>query len=211
MKSIYEQVLGDDFRRLHPKLQEKFGLTSEMNRLAVSSGVMEEMTGGHPLLRPMFMLGARKHILFPERGKEIPFVLKNYAYRDEEGKECYAWERTFSFPENERRFDATMVYDEQKHCIVDYFGTERDFVSELDFEVLDGGGLRIISRKQYVILFGIRLPLPPLLQGHAVIDERYEESRDCIRIHVNVRNPLAGTLIHYRGSFRTEFVLKEGN
>ena len=34
-KSIYATVLGEDFQRLHPKIQERFGFDSKSNKRAI--------------------------------------------------------------------------------------------------------------------------------------------------------------------------------
>jgi len=210
VKSIYEQALGERFYRLHPKLQEKFGLTSEMNRTAIASGVMEEISGGHPLLRPCFILGTPMHIVFPERGKDIPFTLTNVAYRVAEGKEMFAWLREFHFPKAVRRFDAVMWYDGRRNVIIDAFGTQQNFVSVLHMDVREDGGIRIVSERQWLRIFGLNVPIPKPFRGEAEIHEWYNDEAEAFSVHVHVRNPLAGTLFEYRGSFKTEYVTQGG-
>jgi len=39
-RSIYEQALGDEFRQLHPRIQERFGFRSKDHRASVGTGVM---------------------------------------------------------------------------------------------------------------------------------------------------------------------------
>ena len=210
MKSIYEQALGEKFYRLHPKLQEKFGLTSAMNRTAVASGIMREISGGHPLIRPWFILGTRKHIVFPERGKHIPFTLTNVVYRDWHGKDMFAWLREFHFPKAVRHFDAVMWYDSRTNGIMDAFGTHQDFVSALHLDAREDGGIRIVSDRQWLRVFGFYVPIPKPFRGEAEIHEWYNDDAEEFSVHVRVRNPLVGTLFEYRGSFKTEYVAKGG-
>ncbi|MGE6258092.1 DUF4166 domain-containing protein [Heyndrickxia sporothermodurans] len=206
MKSIYEKVLGEEFHLLHPKLQEKFSLKSIDQRAIISKGVMEEIKGGFLFIRPLFMLGIKKRIFFPERGKNIPFTLENYAYQDSFGRECVAWARTFQFTKKNRHFDATMIFSEEKRNIVDYFGIAHDFVSDLDMKVMKNGSLRIKSTSQRIIWNERSIPLPKFLRGDAEINEWFDDGDKEFKIHVHVRNRLVGTLFEYYGGFRAEIV-----
>ncbi|MGL4523880.1 MAG: DUF4166 domain-containing protein, partial [Bacilli bacterium] len=118
MASIYERVLGEKFSSLHPQLQKKFGLRSDSKRAVVCTGVMDEIWGGKFLMRPFLMAGALKRLTFAERGKNIPFTLENYAYKNGNGNECVAWLRNFHFS-HVRHFDATMMRSEKDESIVD--------------------------------------------------------------------------------------------
>ena len=40
-----------------------------------------------------------------------------------------------------------------------------------------------------------------ILYGEAKIVESYDETLQCFRIHVQVRNPLIGSLFSYKGTF----------
>ena len=82
MPSIYERALGSDFEKLHPKIQQRFGFGSEDGVAAIGSGVMEEIWRGRIYTVPFLYLGAWRRIMFPETGRDIPFTIENYAYRD---------------------------------------------------------------------------------------------------------------------------------
>ena len=43
MTSIYEQALGSQFHKLHPKIQERFGFDSRDNVASIGEGIMEEI------------------------------------------------------------------------------------------------------------------------------------------------------------------------
>jgi hypothetical protein len=43
MTSIYERALGSEFKRLHPQIQRRFGLTSEGGLAAVGTGRMDRL------------------------------------------------------------------------------------------------------------------------------------------------------------------------
>jgi hypothetical protein len=46
MKSIYQEVLGSAFERLHPQVQRRFGFCSADGVVCIGTGVMEELWHG---------------------------------------------------------------------------------------------------------------------------------------------------------------------
>ena len=76
MTSIYQRALGADFDRLHPRIQERFGLTSAGGRASRGRGVMEEVWRGRFYTLPFLMVGTWRNIMFPERGREVPFEIE---------------------------------------------------------------------------------------------------------------------------------------
>lgn len=205
MKSIYEQAIGPDFQSLHPKLQQKFSLTSQQNVMARSVGVMDQIWGGAFFMRPVLHVLAKKHLTFKERGEKIPFVLENVAYQNQAGIECFAWLRTFQFPNVERHFDATMTYDPKLNKIVDYLGIDQDVISTIEYSVLENGGLKLTSNRLMIPYSHRFVQVPKLLNGTAEVTEWYDDACETFRIFVEVSNPYFGTIFGYEGSFVTEF------
>jgi len=52
MSSIYERVLGSDFRRLHPQIQSCFGFSSADGVASIGHGVMDEIWKGRFFTEP---------------------------------------------------------------------------------------------------------------------------------------------------------------
>lgn len=44
MVNIYERLLGDSYKKLHPKLQERYAITKENS--FIGEGEMDEIYGG---------------------------------------------------------------------------------------------------------------------------------------------------------------------
>ena len=80
MTSIYQQALGPEFERLHPKLQWRFGFSSADRVCHIGTGVMEEVWRGRAFTLPFLLLGSTRRVLFPSRGQMVPFTISNYAY-----------------------------------------------------------------------------------------------------------------------------------
>jgi hypothetical protein len=206
VRSIYRQALGPAFADLHPQIQTRFGFDSGDHVASIGEGVMHQIWHGSPLVVPFLRFGTHRHIMFPERGAEIPFRVENYAFRDEHGREFVTWIRTFRFPGVERRFDAYMAIGPDGRTMVDYFGTHGHFASELSLSVAEDGGMVFDSGGHAFLLGGRKLPCPETLAGRAHVTERYDEARGCFRISVQVTNPIIGPIFGYEGEFQAHRV-----
>jgi hypothetical protein len=205
MTSIYQRALGTEFNRLHPQIQRRFGFSSEDGIAARGSGVMERVWHGQPYTLPFLYLGAWRRIMFPEQARNVPFTIENYAYRDPFGRETVTWLRTFS-TRRTRRFDAYMVYSEQRRRIVDYLGTHQHLAVDLALSVDARGGLRLRSGAQRFYEARVGFTFPMRFSGVADVSEWYDDAAGEFRISVVVSNPLWGRLFGYDGRFQVEWL-----
>jgi hypothetical protein len=199
--SIYQEVLGDEFDRLHPRLQWRFRFSSADGVCQIGTGVMDEIWRGRAFTLPFLLIGSTRRVLFPSRGRDIPFTISNYAYVDSFGRETVTWARRFRMRRRYRAFDATMVRSHQRGLIVDYLGTHQHLAVDIHCSVDDEGALCLRTGQQrfYEGPIGFRFPL--LLSGVANVREWWDEGAQQFRIDVNVSNRLFGPLFGYRGSF----------
>ncbi len=200
MSSIYQMVLGTDFGRLHPQIQRRFGFSSQDEIASVGSGVMDEVWHGRFYTLPFLYLGAWRKIMFPERGRNIPFSVRNYAYRDRFDRETVTWIRTFEGTRR-RRFDAYMIYSDKRRAIVDYLGSHQHLAVDLDLSVDERGGLRIRSGQQRFYEGPLAFRFPMFFSGIADVCEWYDDAVKAFRIEVSVSNSTWGRLFGYRGTF----------
>ena len=205
MSSIYAQLLGSDFARLHPRIQERFGFGSADGVAAIGRGVMEELWHGRPYTLPFLHLGSWRRIMFPERGRDVPFTIENYAYRDRFGRETVTWIRTFQ-TRRPRRFDAYMIASAGRGRIVDYLGSHQHLAVDIDLAVDEQGGLRLTSGAQRFYEGPIALTFPLAFSGIAQVREWYDDALGKFRIDVAVRNRTWGPLFGYRGAFDVEWL-----
>lgn len=208
MISIYERALGSDFKRLHPRIQERFGLHSGSGKASVGTGVMETLWHGAAYTLPFLYVGTWRAIMFPEQGKNVPFTIQNYAYRDPLGRETVTWVRTFR-TQRPRRFDAYMIWSEERGCIVDYLGTHQHLAVDLEVSVAENGGIRIRSTEQRFYEGPLAFRFPLFFSGEAEVCEWYDDAASCFRISVNASNKRWGPLFGYTGSFQAEDVAPE--
>jgi hypothetical protein len=205
MRSIYREALGPEFDRLHPKIQQRFGFGSEDGIAAIGQGVMNRLWHGRAYTLPFLYLGTWRRIMFPEQGENVPFTVRNYAYRDRHGRETVTWIRTFQ-TRRIRRFDATMVYSRQRGCIVDYLGSHQHLAVDLHLSVdAATGGMRLRSGEQRFYEGPVGFRFPMLFSGIADVCEWYDEAAGRYRIDVDVANRWWGPLFGYSGTFDVEW------
>ncbi|MDQ0885132.1 hypothetical protein QFZ81_000220 [Paenibacillus sp. V4I9] len=206
MSSIYQKVLGVEFSQLHPNIQKRFGFSSSDGIAAIGRGTMDKVWYGKWFTLPFLYIGTWRNILFPQKGKNIPFTIHNYAYLDSFGRETVTWVRSFDFQNRVRKFDATMIYSEQRQKIIDYLGTHQHLAVEIDMSVADNGGIKLRSGNQYFYegLLGFRFPM--IASGYADVCEWYDDVEGTFRIDVQVHNKTFGPLFGYSGHFDVEYV-----
>jgi len=204
-KSIYQQVLGADFDRLHPKVQERFGIHSKSLKGAIGRGSMDRVWHGPLYTLPFLMIGTWRHIMFPEQGQNVPFTIENWAYLDSFGRETVTWLRSFRLGRG-RRFDAYMVRDPHRNLIVDYLGTHQHLAVDIHLSVAENGGLRLASGEQRFYEGRLGFKFPMLFSGVASVCEWFDDETGKHRIEVEVRNKLWGPLFGYSGAFDLEWV-----
>lgn len=201
MTSIYKTALGDEFDRLHPKMQWRFGFSSSDETCQIGTGIMDEVWRGPWWTLPFLLLGSTRRVLFPSRGRSVPFTISNYAYLDRFGRETVTWSRRFKFRRRLRSFDATMIYSKERETIVDYLGSHQHLAVDLDCWVDDDGAMCLRSGEQRFFEGPVAFRFPLLLSGVANVREWWDENDQCFRIDVHVANRLLGPLFGYRGSF----------
>jgi hypothetical protein len=204
MTSIYQAALGSDFGRLHPEVRRRFGFSSSDGVASIGRGVMEEVWHGPPYVLPFLYVGSFRSIMFPEKGRDVPFSVENYAYVDPLGRETVTWIRTFE-GRRRRRFDAYMIDSKKRGRVVDYLGTHQHLAVDIDLSVDHEGGLRLRSGAQRFYEGPVGFSFPMIFSGFADVREWFDETLGRFRIEVKVANGVWGPLFGYRGSFEVEW------
>ncbi|HWS72193.1 MAG TPA: DUF4166 domain-containing protein [Thermoanaerobaculia bacterium] len=204
MTSIYQRAMGAEFGKLHPEIRKRFGFGSEDGIASIGSGVMETIWRGPFWTLPFLYVGSVRRIMFPEHGHDVPFTIENYAYRDRFGRETVTWIRKFR-GRTPRRFDATMIFSEQRNRVVDYLGTHQHLAVDLDLHADAEGALCLRSGEQRFYEGPIAFRFPLLFSGVANVRESFDETAGRFRIDVEIANWRWGPLFGYRGAFDVEY------
>ena len=203
MTSIFAAALGDDFARLSPMMQKRFGIGIESGYACVGNGVMSRIRRGPWWVVPFLHFGKLRNILIPDVGENVPFTISNYPYLDPFGRETVTFVREYRVRSKPSRFDATMILSGGR--ILDYLGTHQHLAVDLDLTVEDDGSLHLTSDAQRFYEGPVAFRFPMLFSGRADLWEKYDEAADVYRIRMEVRNRVFGFLFGYEGEFTCEF------
>jgi hypothetical protein len=209
VRSIYEEALGERFKLLHPRIQERFGFCSKDRCASIGEGIMDKIWRGRFFTLPFLYVGSWRRIMFPERGTSVPFTIRNYAYIDALGRETVTWIRNFE-TRHPRRFDAYMIYSKERGCVVDYLGTHQHLAVDIDLSVDERGGVRLRSGAQRFYEGSIAFNFPLAFSGVADVCEWYDDGDGKFHIEVNVHNDVWGPLFGYSGSFQVKWLKLDG-
>jgi hypothetical protein len=202
--SVFARAMGEEFARLHPMLQRRFGVGLAAGYGCVGRGVMSRIRRGRWWTVPFLQLGRLRSILIPETGTDVPFTIENFPYLDPFGRETVTFVRHFRMPRAARRFDATMILGADGG-VVDYLGSHQHLAVDLELTAEPDGSLLLRSGAQrfYEGPLGFRFPL--LFSGRAELRESFDDAAGVFRIRLEVRNRVFGFLFGYEGEFRCEF------
>jgi len=201
--SIFEAALGDDFSRLHPMMQKRFGVGLDAGYACVGTGVMTRIRRGPWWVVPFLHIGKLRNILIPDVGQDVPFTIENYPYLDPFGRETVTFVREYRVRRKPSRFDATMILSDGR--VLDYLGTHQHLAVDLELSVGDDGSLLLRSGAQRFYEGPIAFRFPMLFSGRADLRESYDESAGVYRIRLEVTNDRFGFLFGYEGSFTCAF------
>lgn len=205
MTGVIERALGDEWADLHPKVRERYGLSTDGDVHTVEGrGTMDRITHGR-LALPLLALGPRRNAFFPETGTGVPFEIWTDAFRDEHGREAVAFRRSFEVCDalgrpRTRHFDTTMVWSETRGRPVDYLGTGADIAVDIDASV-DDGALVLESGEARLRLGDRSVALPDAASAAVTVRDRYDDAADRFRVALSVTNPLVGHVLGFEGSF----------
>lgn len=198
--TIYQTLLGEQFAKLHPRLQERYSIP--MGRPFHAEGVMQTVASGTKLLQPFYHLTAKSRFLFPESGQTIPFHITNTAHINKAGEAEVYWERVFHFQDVTRYFNAKMTVDRSGSVVRDYLGDPSFFYSDLIFNVTASGQLLIRSGPQKLVFGVLEVPMPSFMEGRVVVEEGYDDEKEVFTIHVSIYHAVFGRVMMYAGEFK---------
>ncbi len=171
---------------------------------AIGTGIMSEVWHGADFTLPFLKFGAWRRIMFPHAGRDIPFTIENYAFRDPFGRDTVTWIRTFDFG-TPQRFDAYMVAGHRPGHVIDYLGSHQHLAVDIELRADDEGGLCLRSSAQRFYEGPVAFTFPQLLTGVANVREWFDDAAQRFNIDVNVSNERWGPLFGYRGSFTVDW------
>lgn len=198
--SVFARAMGEGFARLHPQIQELYGLASEDGQCCRGEGIMDVKIGGLHT-RPFLLLGERRNILTARGGDQVPFRVEHYFYRDSFGRETITIGREFDFPDCTRRFDESVVYSEERGRAVAYPGTHQHLAVDMSFEPDGAGGFIMKTGEQRIHEFRRTFRYPRFFSGDAYVHQQWDESQQKCLLDVTLASRHWGLIFSYQGHF----------
>jgi hypothetical protein len=188
--SPWQLALGDRFDDLDPRLRTYFG-PIPAGRVGRGHGTFAVVGTPRRWLWPAFAVLAPAHVLFPVWQTDVAFTVVNTPGR------ALTAARTFSFARGDRTMRDAVACSHGS--LQDVLGDPQRICVRLRADVVDGG-LLLTSTRAWLILGGIRFPIPSFLAPRMTLTETV--GRDG-RQHVAfvLTAPLIGRIYEYRGAF----------
>ncbi|MFI5060269.1 MAG: DUF4166 domain-containing protein [Actinomycetales bacterium] len=195
MASPYEQVLGERFTELHPRLREYFSAIPAGSH-GFGEGTFKVVGTPRRWLWPLLVVMSGAHVAFPVWESNVPFTVLN---RPVSG--AVRAERTFELRSGRRTMIDLIGAEDGE--IIDRLGAPVRLEARLRASVIDGG-LRMATAASAVRMGRLRVPLPRFLAPRVTLTERYDSAADAQRVAIAVDFPLVGRIYEYAGTFRYE-------
>ena len=196
----FEWALGELINALAPRVKEH--VLQSPGTVVVYRGRMRVWRDGGrrgKFAGWLLRLGIFASFMFPETGEEVDFELKHVVTSHDDGSLSMSWIRTFGFSGVKRKFNAMMHFYPQNGPIINWRGCWGLLEVELCPRV-EGNEIVVMSRREWLTLGFLRIPLPKFLMGRPLVRE-WQEPNGALHIRVEVHNALLGHFFGYEGTY----------
>ena len=196
----FEWALGESINALAPRVKEH--VLQSPGTVVVYRGrmrVWRDAGWRGKIAGSLMRIGVFAKFLFPETGEEVDFELKHVVTRHEDCSLSMSWVRTFQFSGVKRKFNAMMCFHPQNGPIINWHGCWGLLEVEL-YPRVEGNAIVVVSRREWLTLGFLRVPLPKFLMGRPLVRE-WQEPNGSLWIRVEIHNSLLGHFFGYEGSY----------
>jgi hypothetical protein len=199
--SPFQRVLAADLRTLPPVLRDHYLVAADTPYRIVLEGTMDRIWHRPAWLRPFFWLLTWADLLFPETGAHIPATMIVTGRRTGTGQEYQTWDRTFAFP-HLRHFNAVMVYNPDRACVVEHLGPAHILHIAWDIRFQPPAAIEIVATGCALYLGRLRISLPRFLYPSVrAVETAVLERNDTIHIDLTMTHTWLGPIFGYAGTF----------
>lgn len=195
--SPWEQALGSEIERLHPRLRAYFG-PIPAGSIGYGRGVFTRVGSPRRCLRPLLAVLAAEGVLSPGWAADVPFRIRN-----EPGPSRVEARRRFEFASGP--WTMRDVVSIERGVLTDRLGRRGILSVTLRAEVDDGA---LVLRSTGVRVFGV--VLPRLIAPTLVLTETWDDDLSAQRVAFRLGSRLWGRLYEYEGTFRYRVVRPRG-
>ncbi|RCS62898.1 DUF4166 domain-containing protein [Microbacterium sp. JB110] len=141
-------------------------------------------------------------LMITSYGADVPFHVENRLEQAPDGAAELRATRTFRFARRTETFVDVLRVGEQSGTLVNRLGAAQRVELTLRCEATPEGHLRLRSERAVLRLGRLRIPLPGVFSVSVQVEDGFDDDTGCQTVRALARNPLLGTVLTYRGSFR---------
>lgn len=208
-QSVFVQALGVESERLHPSVLRYVAGPGDAVAAGVGRGVFDVAGSRLGRLNVLARPIVGPELLVTAHERNVPFIVRNTPVPGPGLRGALSAIRTFEFRGGPQSFVDVLRPGAEPGTLQNVLGRAGGVELELSCGVTDRGFLRLTSRRAWLRIAGIRVPLPGLLSVRAEVIDGYDEVSERHTIHAMVTNPIMGTVLEYRGSFLYDFEIGE--
>lgn len=196
---VFLAALGDDARRLHPRILAQMQAPGTIDR---AEGVFEVAGSRFGRLGALALPVVGPRMLVTRFGRDVPFTLTTRAGRSATGRPTLDTTREFRFPGRTQFITDRLIPSVHPGLVRNLMG-ERGRVELIEeCSVTPEGSLRMQTRRLALRLWGRRFALRGILGISVDLEDGWDEGRGRRTIAMRARHPLFGTVLEYRGWYR---------
>lgn len=203
--SVILNALGANGRLLHPEVLRY--VKGPGNGISIGEGIFDIAGSRFRWLNLLCRPIVGPYLLMTKYQTDVPFRVINRATVSPVLGGELRTERSFRFRGGtESFFDVLHAARSNPGALSNLLGQARRVELELRCEATSEGHLRLQSESAWLRLARLRLRLPRFLSVQVVVEDGYDDTSARQTIDTQVRSPIFGVVLEYRGSFvyRTE-------
>ncbi|MBO9625268.1 MAG: DUF4166 domain-containing protein [Microbacterium sp.] len=200
------RALGDDAAQLHPEIAAQMRTSSARTR---GEGVFVRAGSRYRLLNALLLPLLGRDAVVTRIGRDVPFSVRTEsAVRTATvggatiERATLRTVREFRFPTGTQRVADVITTSVHPGLVRTLLGERGRIELIEECTVGAGGTLRMRTRRAALRLGGRRFALRGVLAVHADVEDGWDDDNARRTIAVTVRNPIAGTILEYRGWYR---------
>lgn len=199
-RSVLLAALGDDADRLRPECRDY--AAGPGDGVVVGEGVFAAAGSrfGRLWLLARPFVGPR--LLVTAFGRDVPFRVVNRVFDGPDGVVELHARRTFRFARGDQVFVDLLRAGDSPGTLLNLLGDARRIELVLRVGVTADGRLSLRSERARLRLGRLRIPLPRPLSLRVGVTDGFDEASGWQTVRARAANPLIGTVLEYRGSFR---------
>ena len=194
---LFRRVLGDEWRKLHPDIQHRFGQNPQVGHRLHYTGTLWELScsrlgrllawATQPIVR-----GA----LIPVTDHDFPVDIEVYS---RPGDPAIFKQRIYRLNGRKPIMFTSRMVALGTDRVIEYVGAGLGMVLKLS---VDDGNLHFTSERYFFQIFGTRIPLPGVLTPGKTFLVHRNEGPERFSIRIEIRHALFGTTFTQAGEFR---------